>query len=81
MKKKITLTALVNALKNDIFLKDAKIIKREGTNLVVAYKSYCIIDFSIIGENNQFVSFSVEGHITYLLCDHLLGIMEELESR
>ena len=78
---KISMKALVDALKNDIFFVDAKIIKKEGTSLVVAYKSYCIIDFSIIGDNHQYLTFSVEGYLTYTYCQHLIDIMNKLEGR
>ena len=81
MKKKITMKALVDALKNDIFFTDAKTISRDATNLTVAYKKYCIIEFSIIGDCHQFLTFSAEGFLTSTCCSHLVSIMNTLEGR
>ena len=77
--RKITKTSLKKALKNNIYLSDYKVIRDSENRLEVAYH-YFTVEFSIHGEQQQYLSFYVNGSITYVMCEQLIGIMNDLEG-
>lgn len=78
--KKITKKAIKDALKNNIYLCTAKLVEESPKELKYAYRSM-IIYFNIIGIDNQYVAFEVDGSCNYTIARQLLDIMDMLEGR
>ena len=73
------MTALSKAVKESLYLKDFKVVKKDLTHLVIASSSM-IVEFTIHGENQQWLSFYVNGTISNGYCEHLVNLMNQLEE-
>ena len=78
--KKITMTALKKAVKENLYLKSFKIIESNAKTLIIA-GSMLVVEFSIHGSNQQWLSFYVHGCTNHTYCEQLIDIMNTLEGK
>ena len=78
--KKISMTALIKAVKQNYLLNECKIVERTLKDLVIVYHNKTIIHFEIFGSKHEYIGFDVEGYTNYIVCEELINIMKGLEK-
>lgn len=79
--KKITLTAIRKAVKNHYGLNELKEVQKTENTITFVKNTSCIITFEIIGKENNFLCYSLQGYANYIVCEWLTEVVKYLEGK
>lgn len=74
------MSALCKTLNLSVYFTNYKVVSKPDTQHLTIANEYAVISFLIHGDNQQWLSFNINGSVTYTTCRELVGLMNDLEG-